>query len=82
MYPVSDSQYIFFNLNLSFAKSLYENESFRGQLILKCLFVVFVVSQKKDEKNSTWGTIVVKLILFVIWENWRYQKEILKLTDL
>ena len=40
-------------------------------------------SQKLNENNSTWGTIVVKSNIFVcFWENWRYQKDILKLIDL
>ena len=37
---------------------------------------------KKPENNSTWSTIVVKSNFFVLfWENWRYQKDVSKLTD-
>ena len=38
-------------------------------------------SQKMNENNSTWGSIVV-IFSFVYWEDWRYQKDILKSTDL
>ena len=36
-----------------------------------------------NENNSTWGAILVKLNFFIrFWENWRYQKDISKLTDI
>ena len=37
----------------------------KGQLISKCLFGVFNSPKKKNENNSTWGTIVVKSNFFV-----------------
>ena len=55
----------------------------KGQLISKWFFLCLQFSQKTNENNSTWGTIVVKSnFLFFFWENWKYQKDILKLTDL
>ena len=36
----------------------------KGQLISKCHFWCLLFSQKTNENNSTWGTIVVKLIFF------------------
>ena len=55
----------------------------KGQLFSKCLFSVFKFSQKTNKKNLIWGNIEVKSnFLFVSWENCRYQKDILKLTDL
>ena len=55
----------------------------KGQLISKCLFGVFNLSQKTNENKSTWGIIVVKSNFFVrFWVNWGYQKDILKITDL
>ena len=40
--------------------------------------------QKTNKNNSTWGTIVVRSNFFLCFflKNWRYQKDILKLTDL
>ena len=40
-------------------------------------------SQKTNENNLTWGTIVLKSKIFVrFWKNCRCQKDISKLTDL
>ena len=57
--------------------------STKGQLISKCFFGVFNFSQKTNENKSTLDIIVVKSNFFVLfWENWGYQKVLLKLTDL
>ena len=55
----------------------------KGQLISKCLFGIFN-SPKKRTKKFNFTTILpqVKLFSLVFWENWRHQKDILKLTDL
>ena len=57
---------------------------YKGHLISKCFFGVFNSPKSQTKNNSTWGAIVVKLIFFsfFFWENWRYQKDISKLTDL
>ena len=49
--------------------------SFKGQLILKCLFGIFN-SPKKLTKKFDFTTMVpqVELFSFVFWENWRHQK--------
>ena len=55
----------------------------KGQLISKCSFGIFK-SPKKGTKKIDFTTMVpqVKLFSFFFWENWRHQKDILKLTDL
>ena len=56
---------------------------FKGQLISKFLFGFFN-SPKKQMKKFDFTTMVpqIELFLFVFWEKWRHQKDILKLTDL
>ena len=55
----------------------------KGQLISKFLFGVINFFQKTNKNKSTWVIIVVKSNFFVrFWKNWRYQKVLLKLTDL
>ena len=50
----------------------------KGQLISKCLFGIFNSPKKMNEKIR----LQVELFSFVFWENWKHQKDILKLTDL
>ena len=54
-----------------------------GQLVSKGLFAILNSYKKTNEKNRliylyTSGPIVI----IIFWKNWRYQKDISKLTDL
>ena len=41
------------------------NDAAKGQLISKCLFCVFKFFQKTNEKELSWGIIVVKSNIFI-----------------
>jgi hypothetical protein len=59
------------------------SEITKGQLISKCLFGIFYSSQKQTKKfNFTTMVPQGELFSFILWENWRHQKDISKLTDL
>ena len=63
---------IIINQNLTWS---FHNILLKGQLISKCLFVVFNFFQKTTENKSTWGTTVLKLNLFILEETsaWKNQ---------
>ena len=56
----------------------------KGQLISKGLYGNPQFFQKTNEKNSTWGIVVLlgRIFSFVFWKNWRHQNVLLKSTDL
>ena len=68
-----------------FVKNFKNMNDFIGSVNFKCLFSIFNSPKKWKKKKATllpWYLGSSLIISLFFWENWRYQKDISKLTDL
>ena len=63
---------LFFNFGRRMSHLLFL-WTFKGQIILKCLFGVFNFVQKTNKNKLTWGFIVCSKVQFVrVMDHWRH----------